>query len=100
MKLIGIDLASKSKNPTGLAFLEDYTVKLTLAYADDEIVSKTVETKPSIIAIDAPLGLPKTGTMREADRELLKMGLRVFWLIQRTPLLWLAQLLGSLRIKS
>lgn len=77
-KLVGIDLASTGKNPTGLAKLEDHIVKLALIHTDDEIASKTIEFKPSIIAMDAPLGLPKKGTIRKADRELLKMGLRVF----------------------
>ena len=76
--LIGIDLAGKPENPTGMAFLKQKVVKTCLVHADNEILARIKLLKPSIVAIDAPLKLPKARTFRMADRELIKMGYRVF----------------------
>ncbi|MGB9675798.1 MAG: DUF429 domain-containing protein [Candidatus Bathyarchaeales archaeon] len=76
--LIGIDLAGKPKNPTGIALWKQKRVKAQLAYTDDEILAYIKGFKPSIVAIDAPLRLPKAGILRKADREMIKLGCRVF----------------------
>jgi predicted nuclease with RNAse H fold len=58
-----------------------------LVYTNEEIVRKTEESKPKIVAIDAPLSLPagrksieqKTDVhLRECDKELLKRGIKFF----------------------
>ena len=58
-----------------------------LVYTNEEIVSKTMENKPKVVAIDAPLSLPagrksieqRTKVhLRECDRELLKRGIKFF----------------------
>lgn len=58
-----------------------------LVYKNEEIVRKTVESKPKIVAIDAPLSLPvgrksieqRTSVhLRECDKELLRRGIRFF----------------------
>jgi len=56
-------------------------------YTNDEIVRKILESKPKVVAIDAPLSLPagrksieqRTGVhLRECDKELLKRGIKFF----------------------
>jgi predicted nuclease with RNAse H fold len=76
---IGIDLAGLSKNPTGFALLKGKTVETSLIYTDKEILESIIKNAPSLIAVDAPLSLPKKGkTFRKADREMIKRGYRVF----------------------
>jgi len=58
---IGVDLAGLSKNPTGFALLKGKTVKTSLIYTDKEILESIIKNAPSLIAIDAPLSLPKKG---------------------------------------
>jgi predicted nuclease with RNAse H fold len=76
---IGIDLAGLSRNPTGWALLKGNAVKTALVYTDNEILENTVRNHPALIAIDAPLSLPKkTAFFRKADREMIRKGYRVF----------------------
>lgn len=76
--IIGIDLAGSSKNPTGWALWKNRMVKANLVYTDKEILESVLNNHPSIIAIDAPLKLPKKGILRKADKEMIKRGYRVF----------------------
>jgi predicted nuclease with RNAse H fold len=76
--VIGIDLAGLSTNPTGWALLKGKTVKTCLLHTDKEILENTVRNKPTLIAIDAPLSLPKKDELfRKADREMIRKGYRV-----------------------
>jgi predicted nuclease with RNAse H fold len=76
---IGIDLAGLSRNPTGWALLKGNAVKTALVYTDSEILETIVKNHPALIAIDAPLSLPKkTVLFRKADREMIRKGYRVF----------------------
>jgi hypothetical protein len=76
--LIGIDLAGKPENPTGVAFLKQKIVKTCLVHTDNEILTSIKNFEPSIVAIDAPLKLPKMEILRKTDREMIKRGYRVF----------------------
>ena len=77
--VIGIDLAASSKNPTGCALLKGKVVETSLVYTDNEILVTIVKSQPALIAIDAPLSLPKKGEFfRKADREMIRKGYRVF----------------------
>jgi predicted nuclease with RNAse H fold len=76
--IIGIDLAGNSKNPTGWALWKKGVVKTGLVYTDKEVLEGIISNKPSIIAIDAPFSLPKKGILRNADKEMIKKGYRVF----------------------
>lgn len=92
MKIVGIDLAGVQKKQTGFAILyNDMKVDTEVLYRDEEIINKSLEVKPDIITIDAPLGLPKGrccldyncecakhGHTRKAERLLMKMGIRIF----------------------
>jgi hypothetical protein len=91
MSIVGLDLAGVEKRPTGFCVLTDMTVETTvetcLVYEDKEIIEKTAQNNPRVVAIDAPLCLPpgrksieeRTSThLRESDRALLKMGIKIF----------------------
>lgn len=88
MRFIGIDLAGVETNPTGFCVLDKKLNAVTnILYKDREIVQEVERIKPSIVAIDAPLALPKGRKsieerndihLRECDRQLLKMKIRFF----------------------
>lgn len=76
--VIGIDLASTAKNPSGWAALAEQVAQACHLYQDKEIIECSVEWRPTLIAIDSPLSLPKNGAMRLADKEMRKHGYPVF----------------------
>ena len=59
MKILGIDLGGKQENPSGIAVLEENSLKLFTIYTDNEIFDLIKELKPYFIVIDAQLSLPK-----------------------------------------
>jgi len=77
---VGVDLAGSPRNWTGLCHLDELLgCEVAKVHGDEEIVDFIVERSPSIVAIDAPLTLPRgdrAGSMRECDRALRRMGLR------------------------
>lgn len=88
MKAVGIDLAGVESRPTGLCLMYgNLRASTCLLHTDDEITRKTIECRPDVVAIDAPLALPRgreslstrsTVHLRECDRELLRMGIKFF----------------------
>ncbi len=76
--IIGIDLAGVPKNPTGWASWKNKVISTRHLYENKEILEKLTKIKPVLVAIDAPLSLPKEGTMRKADREMHRHGYPVF----------------------
>jgi len=88
MKVIGIDLAGVETRPTGFCILDKkLNAEMFVVYTDKEIIQRILEIKPEIIAIDAPLALPKGRKsikeknnihLRECDRQLLKMSIKFF----------------------
>jgi hypothetical protein len=76
--IVGIDLAGTAKNPTGWAMWENKVVSVCHLYKDEEILRRTIDCDPALIAVDAPLSLPAKGIMRRADREMYKRGYPVF----------------------
>ncbi len=77
MKVLGIDLAGRETNPTGFALLSNREFRTGLIYSNDEIVELCTKNRPEVVAIDAPLSLPKSGGLRKADAELIERGHRV-----------------------
>ncbi|RLJ07257.1 MAG: hypothetical protein DRP12_02595 [Candidatus Aenigmatarchaeota archaeon] len=75
MKVIGIDLAGKPKNPTGVYILNKEKRGLVL-YTDEEILEVVRRENPDLIAIDAPFQMPKSGWWRDSDLALKKAGFR------------------------
>lgn len=76
--VMGIDLAGKPKNPTGLAVLDGRSVKIGLLHTNKQILESITNNEPSLIAIDAPFSLPQRGILRKADVAMIKNGYRVF----------------------
>ncbi|MDH4271846.1 MAG: DUF429 domain-containing protein [Candidatus Aminicenantes bacterium] len=65
--VLGVDLAGVAHRPTGICLLEEGRVRTMLLSGDDEILALARQTKPALIAIDAPLNLPP-GRRTMADR--------------------------------
>jgi predicted nuclease with RNAse H fold len=87
MSIVGLDLAGVESRPTGLCILTGVEAETSIVYTDEEVLKRTVESKPRIVAIDAPLSLPagrksveqRTSVhLRECDKELLRRGIRFF----------------------
>jgi len=87
MSIVGLDLAGVESRPTGLCILKGLMAETFLVYTNEEIVRKTEESNPKVVAIDAPLSLPsgrksieqRTNVhLRECDKELLKRGIKFF----------------------
>lgn len=71
MKVVGIDLAGKAKNPTGICILNNEKIELKTIHLDKEIFNIITNVKPELIAIDAPIIKGKI-QIRKADRILKK----------------------------
>jgi uncharacterized protein len=87
VSVVGIDLAGVETRPSGFCTLKDLSAETTVHFTDQDIVEQTLNIQPRIVAIDAPLYLPPGRTsleektsphLRQSDRELLKMGIRLF----------------------
>lgn len=87
VSILGIDLAAKTENQTGIAFICNRRIFLKTLYSNEDIVNEVVRCKPSVVAIDAPLSLPQGrcclekdcscsvgGHFRRSDREMRKFG--------------------------
>lgn len=72
--IIGLDLAGNETNPTGWAKMKGQRVTARELYGDNEIIRLTAECNPALVAIDAPLNMPRFGATREADREMQRRG--------------------------
>jgi predicted nuclease with RNAse H fold len=87
MLVVGLDLAGVEARPTGLCFLRSMRAVTSLIYKNEEVLRRIMESRPEIVAIDAPLSLPagrqsieqrSNVHLRECDRELLRRGIRFF----------------------
>lgn len=58
-KIMGIDLAGKTENPTGICSLDSSKLNFSTLFEDKDILNYIHRTKPSLVVIDAPLSLPK-----------------------------------------
>jgi predicted nuclease with RNAse H fold len=81
MRVVGLDLAGKSENPTGFCVLMESGTETKILHSDEEIMTEINNVKPDVIAIDAPLWIPRQtfGRMvpwRNCDQLLLKRGFR------------------------
>ena len=76
--IIGIDLAGTKKNPTGWALWKNKVISTCHLYENQEILEYSTKFEPILVAVDAPLSLPRRGTMRKADKEMNRHGYPVF----------------------
>ncbi|RKY22863.1 MAG: DUF429 domain-containing protein [Planctomycetota bacterium] len=87
MKVVGTDLTGVETRQTGFCILDGMKAKTLILHSDKEIIQKIEKIKPGIIAIDAPLSLPKGRKtidertdvhLRECDKELLRRRIKFF----------------------
>jgi len=87
MSFLGLDLAGVETRPTGICVMMGMRAETSLVYGDQEIVTRIRESKPRIVAIDAPLSLPTGRTsieqrtnvhLRECDNALLEKRIKFF----------------------
>lgn len=64
-------------NPSGFAVMKGDELKVGTIRSDEEILELCSRELPDVIAIDAPLSLPRSGGLRMADRLLIGRGYRV-----------------------
>lgn len=91
--VVGIDLRSGARYPTGLAVMghDGRLLDLRVVRTDEAILEAVEAHRPAVIAIDAPLALPEgrdcvdptcvcasAGIMREVDRAAARAGYRPF----------------------
>jgi predicted nuclease with RNAse H fold len=87
MRVAGLDLAGSERRDTGYCLLKGGKASALILHGDGEILRSLENDKPEIIAIDAPLSLPKGRKsigvrdrhhFRECDLELRRLGIRFF----------------------
>ncbi len=88
MRVVGLDLAGSEKRTTGFCFMEeDMSCRTVPLHATSDILKATLDARPDVVSIDAPLCLPKGRRsleqrgpphLRACDRALLKMHIRFF----------------------
>ncbi len=88
MIVVGIDLAGSPRRNTGICMLKGRRItSFATLFEDKQIVNYVKQTRPDVIAIDAPLNLPpgrrtiedRNGEhFRPCDRELHRRGIRFF----------------------
>jgi len=71
---MGIDLAGKDKNPTGICIIKENKTSVKIVYKDEEILNEIEKHKPDVICIDAPFDFPSSGFFRESDKLLISEG--------------------------
>lgn len=87
MTVLGVDLAGVESRPTGLCVLRGLHVEVWTAWRDAEIVEAARRSHACLVAIDAPLSLPRGRLsleepsphhLRRCDRALLERGIKFF----------------------
>ena len=90
---LGLDPSGSERRRSGIATLDDrLNTDSWVVKTDAEIIQAVEERRPDVVAIDAPLSLPKGrccadptcscaehGIVRSADRAVSRMGYRPFW---------------------
>jgi len=80
MIVVGIDLAGSPKRDTGFCCFDGQKARVEILHSDKEIIQKTLAARPRLVAIDAPLALPKGRRMGKRKNEIVgsrKIHLRV-----------------------
>jgi histidinol phosphatase-like PHP family hydrolase/predicted nuclease with RNAse H fold/dephospho-CoA kinase len=85
-RVVGLDLTASKVKPTGAAVLDGMRVKTCSLESDEDIMAFIAETKPAIVSIDSPLGLPgggseisdSAGIMRVAEYDLNSVGISAY----------------------
>lgn len=87
MKVVGLDLSGSIKRGSGVCFINGLNLETFILYSDEEILDKVSLFNARLVAIDAPLSLPRGRRsledrggphLRECDKELLRRKIRFF----------------------
>ena len=87
MTVLGVDLAGVESRPTGLCVLKGLRAETWTAWRDLEIVEAAKRSYAKLVAIDAPLSIPRERRsleersphhLRRCDRALLERGIKFF----------------------
>ena len=92
LTVVGIDLTGSEERKSGWAAVTGQRLTTDLVGPDAELVERTLAAEPFLVSIDSPLSLPagrvsefdddpgrkEYGIVREAERQLLKRGIRVY----------------------
>ncbi len=78
MRIVGLDLAGSPRHATGVCVLESGKARVDLLHTDDEILLRIIESKPALVAVDAPLSWPREGLLRDAEKALHRRGIKCF----------------------
>ena len=81
--IVGFDLTGGKNKKTGVALLSGMNVETTSLQTDEDLLNYIRETRPAIVSIDSPLGLPgggnkidpKAGIVRMAENHLSSIGI-------------------------
>jgi len=86
--VLGVDLAGSTTRPTGLCLLREKKRCVTsIVHRDDEIIDTAMRHQPRVIAVDAPLSMPRGRRsldqpepvhFRECDLELRRRRIKFF----------------------
>lgn len=86
--VVGLDLAGSPARRTGFCVLDrDLVARVAVLHDDEEILGRTLEVRPAVVSIDAPLSIPagrrdihdRSGPhLRACDRALLARRIRFF----------------------
>jgi len=86
--VLGVDLAGSTSRPTGLCLLREKKQCVTwIVRRDDEIIESVMRHRPHVIAVDAPLSMPRGRRsldrpepvhFRECDLELRRRRIKFF----------------------
>lgn len=79
MRIVGLDLAGKESNETGFCLFEGSGkgIAAKSLLDDREILREVERANPDVVAVDAPLSLPKEGYFRPCDLLMKKRGFNV-----------------------
>lgn len=89
--MVGLDLAGVEHRPTGFCALGGKRVEMKTLYSDGEILDAVFRAEPALVAMDAPLSLPRgrcclrddctcrgRSHLRECDRAVRRLGIPIF----------------------
>jgi predicted nuclease with RNAse H fold len=90
--VVGIDLTGSESRPSGWCVMRGSEAETCMVSSDDEICSRILLERPSVVSIDSPLSLPygricvedndpgrdEFGIMRRCERELKRRGINVY----------------------
>ncbi|MCX8205044.1 MAG: DUF429 domain-containing protein, partial [Candidatus Nezhaarchaeota archaeon] len=87
MSVLGVDLAGVDSRPTGLCVLRRSRAYVWTGWRDSEVIEAARRSRAELVAIDAPLGIPRGRRsleerspyhLRACDRALLERRIRFF----------------------